>query len=90
MKNFLHRMDSMLNCIIRSFKEVHKNRIIALKITESLKRNKALSEENLTTPFEYARKHAGNNPDRSAFITLRGQKKAYVTMQGNIRSISIA
>ena len=59
-------MDSMLNCIIRSFKEVHKNRIIALKITESLKRNKALSEENLTTPFEYARKHAGNNPDRSA------------------------
>lgn len=61
-----------------------------LKITESLKRNKALSEENLTTPFEYARKHAGNNPDRSAFITLRGQKKAYVTMQGNIRSISIA
>ena len=51
MKNFLHRMDSMLNCIIRSFKEVHKNRIIALKITESLKRNKALSEENLTTPF---------------------------------------
>ena len=53
MKNFLHRMDSMLNCIIRSFKEVHKNRIIALKITESLKRNKALSEENLTTPFEY-------------------------------------
>lgn len=57
---------------------------------ESLKRNKALSEENLTTPFEYARKHAGNNPDRSAFITLRGQKKAYVTMQGNIRSISIA
>ena len=50
----------------------------------------ALSEENLTTPFEYARKHAGNNPDRSAFITLRGQKKAYVTMQGNIRSISIA
>ena len=39
-------MDSMLNCIIRSFKEVHKNRIIALKITESLKRNKALSEEN--------------------------------------------
>ena len=61
-----------------------------LKITESLKRNKALSEDNLTTPFEYARKHAGNNPDRSAFITLRGQKKAYVTMQGNIRSISIA
>jgi len=71
-------------------KEVHKSRSIALKITESLKRNKALSEENLTTPFEYARKHAGNNPDRSAFITLRGQKKAYVTMQGNIRSISIA
>ena len=67
-------MDSMLNCIIRSFKEVHKNRIIALKITESLKRNKALSEENLTTPFEYARKHAGNNPDRSVFITFRGQK----------------
>ena len=67
-------MDSMLNCIIRSFKEVHKNRIIALKITESLKRNKALSEENLTTPFEYARKHAGNNPDRSAFITFRGKK----------------
>ena len=82
-------MDSMLNCIIRSFKEVHKNRIIALKITESLKRNKALSEENLTTPFEYARKHAGNNPDRSAFIGLEG-KKAYVTMQGNIWSISIA
>ena len=90
MKNFLHRMDSMLNCIIHSLKEVHKSRSIALKITESLKRNKALSEENLTTPFEYARKHAGNNPDRSAFITLRGQKKAYVTMQGNIRSISIA
>lgn len=79
-------MDSMLNCIIRSFKEVHKNRIISLKITESLKRNKALSEENLTTPFEYAQKHAGNNPDHSAFITFKGQ----VTMQGNIRSISIA
>ena len=62
-------MDSMLNCIIHSLKEVHKSRSIALKI------NKALSEENLTTPFEYARKHAGNNPDRSAFITLRGQKK---------------
>ena len=68
-------MDSMLNCIIHSLKEVHKSRSIALKITESLKRNKALPEENLTTPFEYARKHAGNNPDRSAFITLRGQKK---------------
>jgi len=62
----------MLNCIIHSLKEVHKSRSIALKITESLKRNKALAEENLTTPFEYARKHAGNNPDRSAFITLRG------------------
>lgn len=75
-------MDSMLNCIIRSFKEVHKNRIIALKITESLKRNKALSEENLTTPFEYARKHAGNNPDRSVFITFRGQKSVcYYAME---------
>ena len=68
-------MDSMRSCIIRSLKEVHKSGMITLKVTESLKRNKALSEENLTTPFEYARIHARNNPDCSVFITFRGQKK---------------
>ena len=65
-------MDSMQNCIIHNLREVHKNRIIALKITESLKRNKALPEEYRVRLLLCALTYAeGDSFDALPFVILR-------------------
>ena len=48
----------MQNFIIHSLKEVHN------------KRNKALSEENLTAPFAYIARCAENNPEKPGFYDI--------------------